>query len=141
VASIEQIEPAGFARRSACENPPMLTLTLVFVSVGLVLIAVSVPLIRRRVKPNWWYGVRLPATFADEWVWYEANAASGRDILVVGVLLVVLSIVLPWTGVSEKAYALTISAVATVGMLGAAAVGIVRANRLLARRRASNTPG
>jgi uncharacterized membrane protein len=119
----------------------MLVLTLVFVSVGLVLIAVSVPLIRRRVKPNWWYGVRLPATFADEWVWYEANAASGRDILVVGVLLVVLSIVLPWTGVSEKAYALTISAVATVGMLGAAAVGIVRANRLLAQRRASNTPG
>jgi uncharacterized membrane protein len=119
----------------------MLILTLVFVTVGLVLIAISVPLIRRRVKPNWWYGVRLPATFADKWVWYEANAASGRDILVIGVLLVVLSVVLPWTGLSENAYALTISAVATVGILGAAAVGIVRANRLLARRRAGNTPG
>lgn len=119
----------------------MLILTLVFVSVGLVLIAISVPLIRRRVKPNWWYGVRLPATFADEWVWYEANAASGRDILVIGVLLVVLSVVLPWTGLSENAYALTICAVATIGIMGAAAVGIVRAARLLARRRAANTPG
>lgn len=50
----------------------------VFVGVGLLLVALGTPLVRRRIRPNWVYGVRVPATLADEWVWYEANAKSGK---------------------------------------------------------------
>lgn len=116
----------------------MLWIAVVFVATCAILIGFSVPLIRRRVKPNWWYGVRVRATFADEWVWYEANAASGRDLLAVGALIVVLALVLPLAGLSEDAYSLTLCAVAVVGTLVAAVVGIVRANRLLAERRGSD---
>jgi uncharacterized membrane protein len=115
-------------------------IALVFVATGVVMIAVSVPLIRRRVKPNPWYGVRVKATFADEWVWYEANAASGRDVAAVGVLVVVLALALPLAELSEDAYALTLCAVAVVGALVAAVVGIGRANRLLAERRSGAGP-
>ena len=116
----------------------MLWMALTFVASGAVLIGFAVPLIRRRVAPNWWYGVRVRATFADEWVWYEANAASGRDLLAVGVLLVVLASTLPFAGLSEDAFALTLCAVSVVGALVVAFVGIRRANRLLAARRASD---
>ena len=58
-----------------------LILAPLFVAVGLLFIGLAIPLIRRRVKPNQMYGLRVPATFANEWVWYEANAASGRDLL------------------------------------------------------------
>ena len=114
----------------------MIWMTALFVVTGAILVGLSIPLIRRRVKPNPWYGVRVRATYADEWVWYEANAASGRDLLAVGMLVVVLALALPAAGLDEEAYALTLCAVSTAGALGAALVGIVRANRLLAERRA-----
>jgi len=112
----------------------MLGFTLLFVVTGLLLVALAIPLIRRRVRPNFWYGVRTAATLADERVWYEANAASGRDLLALGVAEIVLALVLPWTGLSPTAYAGTVTVVLGAGALLLAAVGIARARRLLRDR-------
>jgi hypothetical protein len=57
---------------------------VMFVGAGLLLMLLAVPLARRRVRPNRWYGLRLRATFADERIWYDANAASGREMAVFG---------------------------------------------------------
>ena len=70
-------------------------LLVLFVSVGLLLIMLAIPLIRRRVPPNDWYGVRIAATFADEWVWYEANARSGRDLLILGIVQMAVAVLFP----------------------------------------------
>ena len=118
----------------------MLLLTSIFVATGLALVGVAIPLIRRRVPPNRWYGVRVAATLADEWVWFEANARSGRDLLLLGILQVGLSLVLPLLDLSPQAYANTVTTVVVPGALLVAGVGIVRANRLLAARRASSPP-
>jgi len=59
---------------------------------SLVMISIAIPLLLRRVPPNALYGLRVPATFADEWVWYEANARSGRDLLALGAVLMALTI-------------------------------------------------
>lgn len=40
--------------------------TLVFPALGLLLAALGWPMATRRVPPNRWYGLRVPATFADE---------------------------------------------------------------------------
>ena len=60
-----------------------------FPVVGLLLIALGWPMAARRVPPNRWYGLRVPATFADEQVWYVANAVAGRDMMALGALIVV----------------------------------------------------
>ncbi len=70
-------------------------ITALYVAAGALLMAAAVPLIRRRVPPNAWYGVRLPATFADEAVWYEVNARSGRELLVLGAAVVLLALAVP----------------------------------------------
>lgn len=36
------------------------------------------------VGPNAWYGVRIPATFADKRVWRDTNRRSGRLLMLVG---------------------------------------------------------
>jgi uncharacterized membrane protein len=46
---------------------------LLLVGVGVVMVLLSLPMALRRVPPNHFYGLRVPATFADQWVWYEAN--------------------------------------------------------------------
>ena len=45
---------------------------------GLLLIVLAVPLIRRRVPMNRWYGVRIPRAFASEANWYAINEVGGR---------------------------------------------------------------
>jgi uncharacterized membrane protein len=117
----------------------MLPLVLVFAGCGLLIVLLAIPMIRRRVKPNGLYGLRVPATFADEWVWYEANARTGLDMLWLGLLLLVLALALPLVHVSENAYALGWSAVAVVGALAMAIIGWSRANRLLRERQSGQT--
>ena len=57
-----------------------------FIFVGLLFVAVSIPLILRRIKPNPWYGFRTPKTLGSEYIWYEANAHSGSLMLVAGLV-------------------------------------------------------
>jgi hypothetical protein len=51
---------------------------------GILLAALSVPLILRKIPPNGLYGFRIPATLNDPQLWYSVNAFAGRRFLVVG---------------------------------------------------------
>lgn len=104
---------------------------------GILLAALAVPLMRRRVPPNAFYGLRIPETLADDGVWYEANARSGRDLLRVGLAILVGSLLLavvPWR--EPAYYALVMSAV-LVGAVIAYAVKSIRMARDLAREKGS----
>ena len=104
-------------------------MTLIFVGTGLLFVAIALPLLRRIIKPNPIYGFRVAATFANEWVWYEANAASGRDFVILGVLQV--AVALGARGASENVYVAVNVAFMLVGVLVVAVIGWRRANRLL----------
>lgn len=108
----------------------LLALGALFVLCGALLVGLGVPMMRRRVPPNAWYGLRVPATLSDEKVWYEANAASGRDMVWLGGALVVLALVLPFFGVSPEAYAFIWCAVLVVGAVATAVKGWRYADRL-----------
>jgi uncharacterized membrane protein len=71
-------------------------LILLFVGGGLLLCVLSVPLLRRKVPSNGWYGVRLPATLRDEALWYRANAYAGKCLLVAGLIFTLFALVLPF---------------------------------------------
>lgn len=107
---------------------------VLFVLTGLLCIGLAVPMILRRVPPNHLYGLRVRATFANEEVWYEANAASGWDLAWLGVVLVLLALGLPWLGLGKAVYALLWSAAAGAGALAVGILGWRRANRLLRER-------
>jgi len=65
-----------------------------FVGAGLLMMGLSVPLILRRVKPNYWYGFRTPKTMGSERIWYDANAYAGQMLLRVAIVFVAAAIVL-----------------------------------------------
>jgi len=114
----------------------MLTPFLLFTATGLLIIGLAVPLMRRRVPPNGLYGLRVPATLGDEAVWYEANARSGRDLFVFGLVIVGAAVGLPFaTDLGTDGYAFAMTALLIVGTLVLCVMGRRRANRLLAERR------
>lgn len=54
--------------------------------VDALFVALSLPLILRRVPRNAIYGFRTCATLADDFVWYEANAYFGRRLVAFSVI-------------------------------------------------------
>jgi uncharacterized membrane protein len=83
-------------------------------AIGPVLILLSVPLILRWIPRNRLYGFRIPSTLANDSVWYDANALSGRHMLALGLFMVVLEFVLP---LSARTLVLR-----TVGIVGVAVI-------------------
>ncbi len=67
---------------------------LLFVCTGLLLVGLSIPLLLRRIKPNYWYGLRVRKTLSDERVWYESNAYMAKWLLMLGVIHTVVSLAL-----------------------------------------------
>jgi len=90
---------------------------LLFVCTGLLLVGLSIPLLLRRVKPNWWYGFRVPKTLSDERIWYDSNAYAGKWLLISGAIHTVVSLVLyfiPAFRMNLLAYAITCGVIFTV---------------------------
>jgi uncharacterized membrane protein len=116
-------------------------LDLLFPAVGLLLALLGWPLATRRIGPNPWYGLRVPATFADREVWYEANAIAGRDLLVLGIVVMLVSLLLPRLfSLPEPIYGGVCAALLGVGALMMTVRGWRAANRLL-RERQQSGPG
>lgn len=57
---------------------------------GIVYIALGYPLYRRLVAPNNLYGFRIRRTTQNPSVWYPVNERSGKHLVIIGLLLIVL---------------------------------------------------
>jgi hypothetical protein len=100
---------------------PLTLLFLVFVGSGLVLIAISIPLIQQRIKPNYWYGFRTRRTLGNPDIWYEVNSYAGKRLLISGIISTVAAIVLyymPGLTIDGYAWGMLIFAVVplTIGL-------------------------
>jgi hypothetical protein len=63
------------------------------IGVGLVMAAVSVPLIARMVPMNRWFGVRTRKAFTSEDNCYELDAYGGTPLAAYGAFLVLVGVV------------------------------------------------
>jgi hypothetical protein len=64
----------------------------VLIVVGLLAMAVAVPLVLRKVPMNRAYGIRIRKAFTSERNWYLVNAFGGTVFLVFGAFLVVFAL-------------------------------------------------
>lgn len=98
---------------------------LLFWVLGMIFVGLAVPLIRRKVRPNALYGLRVAETLENEEVWFEANARSGRDLLWVGIGTIVVSsalYALPWR--DDKHYVLVCCGLLIVAVIVYAVRGL-----------------
>ncbi len=90
---------------------------LTYLVVSLVMVILSVPLIRRQVKPNLFYGYRMPLTLAKPEVWYNVNAYFGRLLAGAGIVVALVTLALYLLGgMDTKDYATDCAAVLLIGL-------------------------
>jgi uncharacterized membrane protein len=72
----------------------VVTAAIIFTAVGVLFIALGIPLLRGRVRPNSWYGCRTHKTLSDEKVWYAVNRVTGRDLVAAGIAVIASALAL-----------------------------------------------
>jgi hypothetical protein len=73
-------------------NNIVLGLTNIFVA--LLMIVVCLPLAKRKIKMNCWYGMRIPKAFTSDENWYRINEYGGRQFIYWSVPNIVLGLVM-----------------------------------------------
>jgi uncharacterized membrane protein len=85
---------------------------------GLVVTGISIPLIKRKIPMNGFYGVRIPKSFVSDSNWYAINAYGGRILAIAGALIAILGLILRfYPPTSERSVVLATSSPAIVLML------------------------
>ena len=109
---------------------------LFFAGLSILLMALSIPMIRRRVKPNAWYGFRIPLTLNDPDIWYPANRYAGQLLLAYALVLLVVTFGLPFflSNLPEESatdvYALSVAVVALAGLVPVVVLSLRYARKL-----------
>jgi hypothetical protein len=86
-----------------------------FLISGALLMALSLPLVWRKIPPNGWYGFRVAKSLDNPQVWYEVNSYSGKRLFWTGLITMVAAAALYWVpGISVDGYALGVLAVFSV---------------------------
>jgi SdpI/YhfL family protein len=62
------------------------TLLLIYASGGILLMLLALPLIAGKIKPNPFYGFRVPATLENPDIWYATHKYFAKRQLIVGLL-------------------------------------------------------
>ena len=87
----------------------MQSLFLLYLIGGIVLALLSLPLVAEKIKPNPFYGFRVPATLNNSDAWYAVNKFFGKRLFAVALADVLASIGFYfWPRISVDAYALSV---------------------------------
>jgi uncharacterized membrane protein len=70
-----------------------LMITIAYIVVGILQIIIGIPLIFEKIKPNPLYGFRLGKNMPNEYIWYKTNKYVGRDFVLAGFIIIVLSLI------------------------------------------------
>jgi uncharacterized membrane protein len=65
-----------------------------FILMGIVFVALGLPLKLEKVPPNWFYGFRTPKTLSSKEIWYPVNRVAGIDMIRTGVVLISAGLIL-----------------------------------------------
>src|SRR6476661_383820 len=95
-----------------------LVLLVTFAGAGVLFVGLSIPLIRGRVRPNPWYGLRVKRTLADPSIWYPANRYAGWWLLGAGAAEAAVTLALyAMPGLNAVGYAVACVAVLLAGVV------------------------
>ena len=108
----------------------MTIILMMYVPLGLLIAAIAVPLMRRKIPPNSAYGFRVRRTLEDPGVWYDANAFTGRYLFRLGIGTSIASLALYFSpAIDPVAYAVACGLIVLLGV----AVGVILSFRYLDR--------
>jgi uncharacterized membrane protein len=99
---------------------------------GVLLIAISLPMMYDKVPPNGFYGFRTPRTMSDPNLWYPANRVAGRNLAVAGVIVATTALIVfvMQKSIQPRTAALTLLIVSMASLMGAVVHSFIALRRM-----------
>lgn len=102
---------------------PSTVFGLINLGSAMLLVAVSIPLVLRKVRMNPFYGVRITKSFESEANWYALNEYGGKQLILWSVPMIIvgmLCIVFPVVKDKDEPMAFVVGLLPmSVGLIGA----------------------
>ena len=70
-----------------------MTLGISIVGMAVIMILISIPLLKRKIPMNRWYGARFKKSFESEENWYKINAYSAKQLILWSIPLLIIGLV------------------------------------------------
>lgn len=99
--------------------------TMLALGLGILFVALGYPMYRRMVGPNTIYGFRTVQTVSDPDVWYPVNERSGKRLIAIGLVLIVVGALSLIGARSQSRQQIIIGAALVVSLGGAISSAIV----------------
>lgn len=71
---------------------PHYILAITHIFVGTLIIAMSIPLVRKKVSMNDWNGIRFQKSYSSSENWYKINCYGGKQLILWSVFLIVFGV-------------------------------------------------
>lgn len=91
-------------------------LLISYLGTSAVMIGCGIPMFRRRVQRNKWFGFRTAATLSSDAIWYPANRAAGRWLIIAGMGTSLVTIAASVLGLTELESVLLITTTLLTGV-------------------------
>lgn len=65
---------------------------VIYISIGIVLILISIPLVKKKVPMNRFYGFRISKSFVSDENWYQINHYGGKQFIQWSIPLILIGI-------------------------------------------------
>ncbi len=107
-------------------------MTLTYGLMGLLVVALCVPMMYDKIPPNSFYGFRTPRTLSDPNVWYPANRVAGRNLALAGLIVIITALVVfaMQNSIHPKTAALTLLVVSLASLTGAVIHSLIALRRM-----------
>ncbi|WP_425617986.1 SdpI family protein [Anatilimnocola sp. NA78] len=113
----------------------MLLLLCIYITTGLLMSALAIPLIKGWINPNPLYGFRVKATLEDPAIWYAANTFAGWRLLVAGIVIAAAAVAFYLVPNQQlERFAFSCLAATVIALVWAVVSSFAYLNRLTARR-------
>ena len=105
---------------------------LIYGLMGLLLVALCVPMMYDKIPPNSFYGFRTPRTLSDPNIWYPANRVAGRNLALAGLIVIITALVVfaMQKGIHPKTAALSLLVVSLASLTGAVVHSLMALRRM-----------
>ena len=107
-----------------------ITLAISNIFVGILLIALSIPLVKRQIPMNHSYGVRVKKAFESKENWYKINEYGGKQLIGWSIPLVLLGVATFFIPLDEEGIIIPLIACAPLIVLVPAFMSIIYAKKL-----------
>ena len=72
---------------------PNIIFGIINIAFALLIIGISIPLVKHKIKMNYLYGIRIKKSFESEDSWYKINEYGGKQLIIWSIPMILVGLI------------------------------------------------